>query len=100
MEGLPGSTRRPSSGNGYGSYMDVPRGWDVKPGHWLIGGICCHFQETTVDTLPIHIHVREGHKSVCLDSGPMQPMARQSCPCPLLCGRQVCALDPSELKSD
>lgn len=49
-----GSTRRPSSRNGYGSHTDVPRGWYVKPGHWFTGGICCLFQETTVDTLPIH----------------------------------------------
>lgn len=50
-----GSTRKPSSGVGYGSHMNVPRGWYVKPGYWHTGGRCCLFQGTTVDTLPIHM---------------------------------------------
>lgn len=35
--------------------IDIPRGWYMKPGYWHTGGICCLFQGTTVDRLPIHM---------------------------------------------
>lgn len=38
-----GSIRRLSSGIGYGSHMDIPIGWYVKPGSWHTDGRCCLF---------------------------------------------------------